>query len=402
MKKKAKQVAAFIAIIIVVAISLFAATTLLKPASGQVSVGANLVWEKTFGGTGDDRAFYAANVGDGYVVVGSSASFVPGTTVACIVRFDGEGNQLWNRTFEENYGAEFRYVATVPDGFLVVGNTFYSSGNVDGLALKLDLQGKIIWNTTLTAHGAVNKLFSGTVDGASLVMAGLTQASSSDVASQAWIVKLSQNGTQLWSTTTHQTNDCAARGITLTQNGGYMAAGYANSDGNVNYDFMALKIDAQGSIVWTKTYGGDQSDKAYTITAAADGFVIAGDTRSKGAGDSDAWIIKINDNGSLVWDQTVGGANFDSPSFIADAPSGGYVVCGTTFSFGNGQRDFWLFKLADDGKVEWRCTVGRSGYEEAYAAVDNGQGGYVLAGWTNSVGAGGRYDFYIVDLRPNQ
>ena len=102
-----------------------------------------------------------------------------------------------------------------------------------------------------------------------------------------------------------------------------------------------------------------------------------------------------------MWDKTFGGEGFDVPTCITLLPNGDYLVGGITFSFGNGQRDFWLFKVNDTGRVMGSCTVGRSSYEEAYAVVQNAKDisgdKYVMAGWTNSIGQG-KYDFYIVKL----
>jgi hypothetical protein len=95
-----------------------------------------------------------------------------------------------------------------------------------------------------------------------------------------------------------------------------VAVGYVNSDGNGNYDFLTVKLDADGNLLLNKTYGGTQSDKACTITSSANGCVIAGDTQSKEADDSDALIIKIDLDGNMLWEQTAGGSNFDSPTFI--------------------------------------------------------------------------------------
>jgi TolB-like protein len=365
----------------------------------QTAIGADLVWETTFGGAGDDRAFFAATAADGYVVVGSSTSFISGTTVACIVRFDQNGNQLWNKTYTENQGLEFRYICPSQDGFLVLGNTFLAVGNVDGAVFKMDSEGNPLWNVTLSESEGVNKLFSGVSDGADFVVAGLTQPQNGSLHSHAWLVKLDADGKILWSKTYGETTETAARAVTLTQDHCYVATGYVDADGNGNYDVLALKLDSDGNLLWSKTYGENQSDKAYAITSSANSCVIAGDTRSKGSGDCDAWIIKIDSAGNLLWDQTAGGSNFDSPTFIAVSSNGGYIVAGTTFSFGNGQRDFWLFKVSDEGKIMWSSTVGRSGYEEAYAAVYAGGKDYVLAGWTNSIGNGGRYDFYIVKVQ---
>ncbi len=169
--------------------------------------------------------------------------------------------------------------------------------------------------------------------------------------------------------------------------------------GNGNYDYLLFKLDASGHVLWRKTFGGSESDKACAITASENGCVVVGDTRSFGAGDSDAWLVKVDFEGNLVWEQTTGGVGFDSPANLVADSSGSFVVAGTTFSFGNGQRDFWLFKANSEGEVVWSSTVGRSGYEESYGLVCTGGSDYLLAGWTNSVGYGGRYDFYVVKVR---
>jgi hypothetical protein len=390
----------FVVILTIVYALVATAAITATPAGSQIAKGATLLWEKNFGGTGDDRAFYAAKAGDGYVVVGSSTSFEEGKTVACIVRFDSQGNQLWNRTFLENFGLEFRYVCCVPGGFYLMGNTFYATGKVEGFVLKTDAQGVPLWNITLKAAEGVNKLFSGTTDGNSIIVAGLTQSQGNTNNAQAWLAKLDTDGNIIWNRTYGDSAETAARAVTLTQDNCYVVAGYVDSNGMGNYDFLAMKISTDGNLLWNKTYGGLQSDKAYTITSAANGYVVAGDTRSKGAGDCDAWIVKIDLAGNLVWDKTVGGSSFDSPTHIIASPNGGYLVAGTTFSFGNGQRDFWLFKVSDAGEIVWSSTVGRSEYEEAYAVVYAGNNDYFLAGWTNSIGNGGRYDFYVVKVHP--
>jgi hypothetical protein len=227
------------------------------------------------------------------------------------------------------------------------------------------------------------------------VLVGLTDSFGND--SEVWVVRIDADGSVVWNKTYGGSMEDAGRAITLTEDHSYVIAGYTNSMGNGDFDALLLKIDASGNLLWDKTYGGTQSDKAYAIAETAGEYVIAGDTRSKGEGDNDAWIIKVDSNGNLLWDKTVGGEGFDMPTCIAVSNSGGYLVGGFTFSFGNGERDFWLFKIDDSGNVPWSSTVGRSAFEEAYAVLEVAENEFVMAGWTNSIGQG-QYDFYVAKI----
>jgi hypothetical protein len=305
---------------------------------------------------------------------------------------------LWNRTFLEGAGSEFRYVLGLDDGFLLVGNVFLPSGDTDGYVAKIDAEGTLRWNITLGGE-KVDKLFSALKTQDGFVLTGLTFSYGNE--SDVWVVKMDVNGGVVWNKTFGGSMDDAGRAVTLMEDENYVVAGYTNSMGNGDYDFLLLKIDASGNLLWSKTFGGTQSDKAYAIAEAHSGCVIAGDTRSKGEGDTDAWIIKVDVNGNLLWEKTVGGAGFDMPSCIAVSNYNGYLVGGFTFSFGNGQRDFWLFKINDSGDVQWSCTVGRSAFEEAYAVVEVAENEFVMGGWTNSIGQGA-YDYYVVKISVEQ
>jgi hypothetical protein len=355
---------------------------------------ANALWEKTYGGAGDDRAFYAATVADGFVVVGSSTSFQQDKTVPWVLKLDHEGNMLWNQTFLEGAGSEFRFVLGLEDGFLLVGNVFLPSGDTDGYVVRIDDKGNSSWNITLGGE-KVDKLFSALKVQDGFVLVGLTHSFGND--SDVWVVKTDVNGNEVWNKTYRDAMEDAGRAIASTEDNHYVVAGYTNSMGNGDYDFLLLKIDASGNMAWNKTYGGLQSDKAYAIAETAGGCVAVGDTRSKGEGESDAWIVKVDLNGDLVWERTVGGEGFDMPTCIAVSNSQGYLVGGFTFSFGNDERDFWLFKVDDSGSVLWSCTLGRSQFEEAYSVLEAAENEFAMAGWTNSIGQG-HYDFYVAKI----
>jgi hypothetical protein len=140
------------------------------------------------------------------------------------------------------------------------------------------------------------------------------------------------------------------------------------------------------------------------MTAASDGYVLAGESHSP-LTDADAYIVKVDFNGNLVWNKTVGGSQADSASYIGTTFDGGYLVCGFTFSFGAGNRDFWLLKINNVGQIIFSCTAGDVGFQEAYAVIDEGGNQYVMAGWTDPAGhpdlvGKATYDWWIVKLSP--
>jgi len=365
---------------------------------------ANVIWEKNYGVVGDDdRAYNALPVGDEYLVVGSSESNKTGVTVGWALMLDDDGNVIWNQTFLDGSGTELRCAFNLTGGFLLVGNEFLPSGNENGYVAKINSQGALLWQTTIMGGEDVNKFFSAIATQDSFVLIGLSY-SNSNGESNAWVVKIDANGNVIWNKTYGNATDTAATTGALAPDGNYMVAGYTNTRGNNNYDFLLMQIDPNGNLIWNDTHGQTGSQEASAMTKAPDGYVIIGDTQSPD-GEMHAWVVKVNWNGTLLWAKTVGGKNADSPYFIAPSENGGYLVGGFTFSFGAVNRDFWLFKIDDSGKVTWSCTIpkGNAGYQEAYGVIETGKNQYAMVGWTDPPGqpaliGKARYMFNIVNF----
>ena len=323
-----------LAVLIVLTISVSATQTApsLK-VDGTTSVSvlpANVAWAKTYGGEGDDRAFSAVPAGDGFLVVGSSRSIVANTTVGWALNLDKDGNMLWNKTFLEGFGTELRCAVNLTDGFLLVGNEFLASGDVNGYVARIDSQGNLLWKTILSGENT-NKLFSGIATPDGFVVFGLT-SSNSNGTSVAWAVKLDLSGNIIWNKTYGESSDSALRAGVLAQDGNYVAAGYTDSKGDGNYDFYLLKVDPNGNLVWNKTYGGAESEKAYSMTKAPDGYVLVGDVESPTTS-TDAWVLKVDGNGNTLWNKTVGGKEADSPAYITPVKGWWLLGCWIYFLF---------------------------------------------------------------------
>jgi hypothetical protein len=355
-----------------------------------------VIWEKTYGGNGDDRAYYAAPTGDGgFLIAGSTTSIFINRTVAWTVRIGSNGHMLWNRTFPEGDESDFRHVLKTNDGFILIGNTFTSTGNYDGMIVKTDENGNTVWNLTI-GNSEIDTLLSGTETSDGIVVVGIA-ASYSNNTSHAWVIKTSSDGTVLWNKTYGPAGDSAARALVPADNDSCVIAGYTNSTTQGEYEFWIFKIDSEGMLLWNRTYGGSESQKALALAKTADGYLIVGDTHMA-SGAVNALMIRTDLDGNLEWQKTFGGDNFDSPSDVIPMSSGGFVIAGFTFSWGSGQRDFWLFEINDSGDTVWSCTQGRENYEEAYYVYQTGELEFVLVGWTNSIG-NGLYDMYAVKIK---
>ena len=128
-------------------------------------------------------------------------------------------------------------------------------------------------------------------------------------------------------------------------------AGYTDSFGAGKSDLWLLKLDAGGNITRQKSYGGTGRDAAYSIQETSDGYIAAGDTESFGAGDYDFWVLKLGSGGNVIWQKTYGGDDFDRAHSIEQISDGGYIMAGETESFGTGRGNVWVLKLDESGII---------------------------------------------------
>lgn len=182
--------------------------------------------------------------------------------------------------------------------------------------------------------------------------------------------------------------------------GDYIVVGRTQSYGTGLEDVYLLKIDADGDTVWTRTYGGIGYESGNSLVETPDnGYLIAGSTDSYGAGGSDLYLIKTSIRGDTLWTRTYGGGLDDEAQCIISAAAGGYMIVGTTESFGSGGKDIWILKINGSGDTLWSRTFGGDGHEFGYS-VAAAYNGYFLTGSTNSFGAGVE-DVYTVRIDEN-
>jgi uncharacterized delta-60 repeat protein len=187
-----------------------------------------------------------------------------------------------------------------------------------------------------------------------------------------------------WSRTYSETNRYStAYTVGPTSDGGYFAAGtsYTSPNDPDSSDIILMKVDASGDVQWRKTYGGSEKDVAYsTIQTSDGGFLIAGSTNSFGAGIDDFWLLKLDSSGDLQWQKTYGSNQSETAYSVAETPDGGYIVCGVS-GFLGGSAHFFVLKLDSSGDYEWQRILGNFSLGEySPTIIPTSDGGYLLAG----------------------
>ena len=353
----------------------------------KISNTGSLQWQKALGGTNTDSASSIQPTADGgYILAGYTQSTDGDITGnhglydAWVAKLSSTGSLQWQKSLGGTYDDRVQSIQPTSDGgYVVAGFTLSSNGDVTGYhggqdawVVKLSATGAIIWQKALGGTGSdVANSIQPTTDGG-YILAGYTQSTDGDLTGNhglydAWVVKLSSTGNLQWQKAFGGTSDDGAQSIQFTPDGGYFVVGLTwSNDGDVignhgNADAWVVKLSSTGSLQWQNTLGGTSGDFAQNFQPTTDGgYIVAGYTQSINGdvtgnhGGSDAWVLKLNSTGSLQWQKCLGGTSNDQAQTIQPAPDGGYIVAGTAISIdgnvtGNqGYGDAWVIKLGPE------------------------------------------------------
>ena len=213
-----------------------------------------------------------------------------------------------------------------------------------------------------------------------------------------------------------------AYSIQQTVDGGYIVGGRTNSNNGDIFGnhggiyFWILKLDGLGSIQWKKILGGSDNETPFAIHQTSDGgYVVAGNTLSNDGnvsgnhGDYDAWVVKIDSSGTILWQKTLGGSGWEEAWDVQQTTDGGYIVAGRSGSSDGdltanyGSLDYWIVKLSIVGEIQWQKSLGGSGLDLGYSVEQTTDGGYIVAGESDSqnghiTGNHGGSDYWVVKL----
>lgn len=434
----------------------------------------DILWERSYGGKHAEYLYDAIPTADyGFILAGSSISNKNGNKSEAskgnldywIWKMDEKGSPEWQKSYGGNGVDLLQSVRITSDGGFILAGTSNSSvsgdkkeaskGQEDFWIIKLDANGQEIWQRTIGGSGQEKLLsITQTKDGG-YILGGSSSSDKSEANERGvvdkygkkensrgnldyWVVKLDSKGEIEWDKTIGGKYVDELKSIEQTKDGGFILGGYSNSPesgdkSQKNFglgDYWIVKLDKEGVIEWQETMGGDKDDNLFALTQTNDGGFIAGGNSNSGTSNSktksnrngtDFWVVKLNESGSILWQETYNYGKLDVLTSIVENPDGTFLIGGyaqseakfnSNKSLGKniktdkeGINDYVALKIKADGEEIWTQTVGSKGDELLKKLFETRDGGYILAGTSkgevsrdkNSFKGGS--DFWIVKLR---
>ena len=436
----------------------------------------DILWEKSYGGKHAEFLYDAIATPDyGFILVGSSISGKNGNKEDnnkgdldyWLWKMDEKGNLDWQKSFGGNQVDLLQSIAITQDGGFILGGTSTSDkgidkkedskGQEDFWVIKLNAKGQEIWQKTI-GGSSMEKLLSiaPTKDGGYILGGTSSSDASEDIEKDKysknedsrgnldyWVVKLKSDGTMQWQKTIGGQYQDELKSIHQTTDGGYILGGYSNSPisgdkTEANYglgDYWIVKLNEEGSIEWQRTLGGDKDDNLFALSQTKDGGFIVGGNSNSGATNSksksnkegtDFWVLKLDKNGSIDWQETYNYGKIDVLTSIVENPDGSYLIGGYAQSESvqspvssvqkavgkksdkEGINDYIALKINAKGEEIWTQSVGSKGDEVLKKLLETRDGGYLLAGTSNGNASRdknstkGGTDFWVVKLRDKE
>jgi len=355
------------------------------------------MWSRTFGGW--DAEYYSVveeTSDNGYIVAGYTYSFgFP--ELAWFIKLDANGDSTWDKLYGPAATSSYSIQQTLDGGYITTGDAWNdSTGSVDVWLMKTDEIGNSLWTKKIGGNTYYDGGFDvrQTMDSGYIIIGDTYSFGAGE--RDILLVRTDSLGNSAWMKTFGGSNDDFGNSVQQTNDGGYILIGATNSFGNGNVDLWLIKTNSKGDSIWSKTFGGVLLDAGATVLQTSDlGFILTGWTKSFGSGEADIWLIKTDSNGDSIWSKTYGGMLDDYGNALDETSDGGFIIVGSTESFGFGKTDVYLMRVDSHGDTLWTKTYGGELDEGGYSVRQTFDGGYIIAGSTESFGAG-NYDFWII------
>jgi len=410
-------------------------------------------WAKCYGGSSVEVPYCIQQTSDGgYIAVGFTESqdgdvyglhdpATGGLGDAWIVKTDNIGKIVWTRTIGGSSEDRLYSIQQTAGGYIAAGYTGSIDGDLTGInidtigygqawVIKLDTSGKTVWQKCYGGSGDENANSIVQTADSGYIFAGRTNSDDGDVSGthkkdatglyfgyDIWVVKITATGAISWQKTLGGGGDETGQSIQQTTDGGYVVAGYTNSDdgdvtkhygdGSTN-DGWVVRLSGTGGLIWQKAYGGTAYDELNAVKQTPDGgYVFTGWTISNdddvsgdhlntsGNATDDLWVVKTDTSGGINWQRCYGGSGHDGGNDIQLTADSGFVVTGYTSSSDGDitgyhydtshPHDYWVLQLTNSGDINWNNCYGGSGEDDAYSIKVTSDGEYVVAGISSSL-----------------
>ena len=355
-------------------------------------------WEKTYGGgERDGISSLVLTSDDGALLGGYTESKGAGEEDMYLVRVDAKGNKLWDKAFGGGERDGISSLVLTFDGGALLGGYTESkgAGNGDMYLVRVDAKGNKLWDKTFGGgeRDGISSLVL-TSDGGAL-LGGYTESKGAGE-EDMYLVRVDADGNKLWDKTFGGKNSDQINSLVLTSDGGALLGGFTESKGDGSGDMYLVRVDADGNKLWDKTYGGKKWDQLNSLTLTADGEALLGGYTLSSAGFIDMYLVRVDAEGSKLWEKTYGGSDAEWLNSLVLTADGGALLGGIQQASGN--YDMYLVRVDANGNKLWDKTYGGNSRDEMTSLVLTADGGALLGGTNASEGAGG-YDMYLVRLK---
>ncbi len=310
----------------------------------------------------------------------------------------------WTQTFGgADWDVGYCVQQTTDGGYIITGFTdSYGAGLNDVYLIKTDSNGDTLWTQTFGGSGYDYGLsVQQTTPDNGYIIAGYTMSYGAGI-NDVYLIKTDSNGDTLWTKTFGGSDYDVGYCVQQTTDEGYIITGFTTSYGAGGRDVYLVKTDSNGDTLWTNTYGGADWDVGRCVQQTTDGgFIVAGSTMSYGAGGYDIYLIKTDSSGDTLWTQAFGDTGYNESFSVQQTSDGGYIVAGATEYFGPGGHDVALLKTDSSGDSLWARTFGGSGYDHGFSVQQTTDGGFIVAGSSTSFSKWGDNDVYLIKTDSN-
>ena len=323
---------------------------------------------------------------------------VVGLLVCCAVFGQPAPEVQWTRTFGGNADDQGFWLENAPGGGFIIPavNGSGEHGGPDAWLIKTNPNGDMQWNRQY-GGGSFDEIRSVDVIPEVGYIALGTTASFGAGGEDFFLVKTNLEGNVIWTRTYGGIGDEHGRFVRRCEDNGYIMTGYTTSYGEGGRDIWLVKTNVEGDIQWTETYGGDEDEEGYSVRLAGDGYCLAGYTESFGAGDYDVYVLRVSGAGDVIWSRVFGGTEREFAPGLRNTQDGGFIVAGSTNSFSAGWSDGYAIRLNGAGDTLWTRSYGTAIPESFHLPLVMPDGGFVFMG----VNQYPPYNMWVIRTNPS-